>query len=508
MSEEENATTTSTEVPATEETPVLPPEPTVVTVDTLLLQNALSKYARVIPTKAVRVVQGIRIAVTDDRLELLGTDLEVALHMTLPAGTVLTPASAVVADYKALLRAVKAIKDRHTRLALYGEYLIVSDTGTSTHVSSFGDVEDFPEPPRRMEMAACIATREDGIPAEQKQDTVKFEELKASLRKTAALEFQEFTVSADSLAPALQYVLPGVSKGDTRYALNGVYLKGNGRGGAEFVTSNTHVLYRHDVALTSGTLTDETGFIMHPKFSDWLSKNAAGGGALTLRTDPHAVFVEGDGFALSGRRIEGMFPRYRDVIPAQCRMPGRLVVRRREFLAALKAAQPHASAETHRMDLLPNAAGDGLILSAMRDGVTTFTREIPAASRKWLSESVNADFLLDFLAVHPGDTVTFCHDDATRTEGGNPFAVYDGERLFLSMPLNSTRKVTPEELEAYQTALSEPDQEFPGTPSSTPPPAAIMKRPPAFKAVVTRAKADPSYLSALLSALGIPAAAI
>ncbi len=500
MSTDENTT------PATEAPPVTTPDPTVVIVDTLMLQNALSKYVKVIANKAARrIVQGIRMIAAEERLDLFGTDLELSLHMTVPAEVVLTPSSAIVADYKALLKAVKAIRDRQTRLALYGTYLIVSDAGTSTHISSFGDVEDFPEPPRRLAREDYLTQHEAGAPEEQKQDAGKFEKTKEAWRKAAVLEFQEFAVAAEALATAFLYVMPGISKGYVRYALNGVYMTGNGRGGAEFVASNTHVLYRHDAALTAGTLPDNAGFILLPKMADWLTKNVSG--TLTVKTDPNTVFVEGCDFILIGRRIEGMFPRYRDVIPSQCRMPGRLAVSRKEFLAALKAAHPHASPETHRIDLLPNAEGDRLIVQAIRDGVTTFTTEIPAASRKWLADSFNGEFLIDFLAVHPGENVTICHNDPVGEDGSGPSAVYDGERLFLAMPVNNARKVTPEELESYRAALAEPDQEF-LTSSSTPAPIAITKRPPAFKAIVARAKADPGYLSALLAALGIQAAVV
>ncbi len=138
--------------------------------------------------------------------------------------------------------------------------------------------------------------------------------------------------------------------------------------------------------------------------ADWLAKNARG--TLTVKTDPHTVFVEGVDFALIGRRIEGIFPRYRDVIPAQRLMPGRLVVHRRELLAALKAAHPHTSVGTRRVDLLPSMQGNRLYVHAMRE-------------------------------------------EAKKTDGSSPSAVYDGERLFLTMPLGNARKATPEELDAY-----------------------------------------------------------
>ena len=250
-----------------------PTEPTVVTVDTLTLQNALSQYVKVISNKTARlVVQGIRMIAAEGSLDLLGTDLEVSLRMTVPAGVALTPLSAIVADYRALFQAVKTIKERQTRLALYGKHLIVSDGGASTHISSFGDVEDFPEPPRRMTLEEHLAKLEAGAPEEKKKDAAEFEKMKQSWRETAPLEFQEFAVPAESMTPALQYVLPGMAKGDVRYPLGGVYMTGNSRGGAEFVASNTHVLYRHDAALTAGTLADKAGFILLAKMAEWLAK--------------------------------------------------------------------------------------------------------------------------------------------------------------------------------------------------------------------------------------------
>ena len=251
------------------ENPAVTPPPTIVIVDTLSLQAALAKYVKVVANKTARLLlQGVCISATDDCLDLFGTDLEITLHVAVPASAITTPLITIVADYKALLNAVKAVKDRQTRLALHGEYLMVSDSGSSIHVPSVGNVGDFPRPPRRLTLEECLATREESAPAYQKQDTVEFEKMKKSWRETLPLEFQEFAVSAAPLSPAVSYVLPGMAAGDTRYALNGVFMTGNNRGGAEFVTSNTHVLYRHDVTLTGGTLPDDAGFIMLPKMAD------------------------------------------------------------------------------------------------------------------------------------------------------------------------------------------------------------------------------------------------
>lgn len=485
------------DTPATE-TPVITPPPTIVTVDTLSLQAALAKYIKLVTNKnGWLIVQGIRISAADDRLDLFGTDLEITLFVTIPANALTTPSNAIVADYRALLNAVKAVRDRQTRLALFGEYLIVSDSASSTHVSSFGEVEDFPQPPKRLTLEECLATREENAPAYQKQNTAEFEKMKKAWRETLPLEFQDFTVSAASLSPAFIYVLPGMANGDTRYALNGVFMAGNGRGGVEFVTSNTHVLYKHDATLASGTLADNAGFIMLPKMAQWLAKNACG--TLTVKTDPNTLFFEGDGFTLTGRRIEGMFPNYRDLIPSQNSMPGRLIVNRKELHAALKAARPNITSETRRIDLAPNAGGNGLIVRATCGNTTTFTAEIPAASRKWLTDSFNIDFLIEFLAVHSSDTVTICHEEPGE-KGGGLSAVYDGKRLYLIMSINGGIQPTPEELEAYRSALTGPDQEFPTAPT---PAANTAKKSPPFKAVVKRALADVEYKRTLLDALGV-----
>lgn len=126
LAENENHAATATE------TRLITPPPTIVTVDTQSLQTALAKYVKVVANKNARLpVQGIHISTTADRLYLLGTDLEVFLHVTVPATVVATPSNGIVAEYKALLNAVKAIKDRQTLLSLHGEYLLVSDSASS-----------------------------------------------------------------------------------------------------------------------------------------------------------------------------------------------------------------------------------------------------------------------------------------------------------------------------------------------------------------------------------------
>lgn len=413
--------------------------------------------------------------------------------------------ASIIVDYKALHQAVKAIKNQRMRIEIYPDRLLVSDCSCKdqTTVHCIGELADFPKPTERENLADALARLEEGIPEYQKQDAKQLEKIKQERREQIPLEFQEFDLPGGQFTDAMRYVLPGIAQGETRYALNGVFMTSNGSDGIELASSDTYVLYKHDVTVMHGSIPDTAGFILSPAMAGWIAKHAGECGIVSIETDPRFVFVKGGNFTLCAKRIEGTFPRYRDLIPDKLRMPGRLKTNRAAFLAALKAARPNVNPETRKIDLLPNTAGDSLIIRAIRNGEITYSTEIPAASRKWFHDAFNIEHLIDYLTVYPGDTITIHHDEADAKGSRDLSAVFEDCRLFLIMPINTDAIPSKDALEVYRAALSEPDQNFPPASTGT---ANTVKKPPTFKAVVAYARADPGYLSALLSALGVQAA--
>lgn len=488
---------------------------TIITVNTAELKATLAKFAKVIPSKPSKaVLGGIRIETTATRLALYGTNLELSLHAWVDANEITGgPGGAAVPDYKALVAAVKAIKSDKTRLSVYDQKVIVEDTAggtTSVTCGTVGGVGDYPVPTELQNFDEAWANRIAGAPEYMKKQA-NWEKTLESWREELAAKFRKLSVPGNTLAEGLRYVLPGRATGDTRYALGGVFMNTDNRDGIELVTSNTHVLYSHRVPIVSGDQMSTAGFILLPGAAEWLVKHAGNVGEVFVETDPDRVIFRGDSWVFGTRQLDGMFPNYRDVMPDKATLPGNLKVNRKALLDALKTAAPHCNTETRRVDLLPANEGVALEVRVVRSGKTEFSTTIPAASLKCRPVIFDVDYLIDFLAAYPGDVVTLCYDADFKYDG--PAVMYDADKAFVAMPLNYSQKNMTEEekaeyermIEAYQTALASPDQDFPGdTPAASLP---STKKAPSFKAVVSHAKADPGYMSALLAALGMPAAA-
>lgn len=439
---------------------------------TKTLVDALKKFQD-IPRGLRRLNDMISISIGDDKIVLFSTDLETALRVTLPA-TTNEGRDKLVVGYKALVAAVKAIKATAVVLQTAPEWLAVTDERGTTSTRCDSRIiawDDYPEFPNRLAARGVAYT----------------------------------VVPGRALAEGLRMVMPAMATGDTRYALNGVCLDSDG-GGIALVTSDTHRLHHRYLPVIHEVFGELDGLdtVMIAKAARWLSKCAAETSEVRLLVTESETYFSGDNWDFYGRLIDGRFPDYRSVVEPLESLPGKLAVNRLALLAALKDIQGATNEESRRVTIAPSEDGVSIRLVAERGT----SASIPAAALKCPEADFVCDFLIDLLAVARGGFVTL-RFGAGRYKG--PVHLYEDGSLLLLMPMNGSGPGG----YVYTHDLSGPDQDCPGASVTSTAPvaspagaAAVTKRPPSFKAVVTHAKADPGYLSSLLAALGIQAAAV
>jgi DNA polymerase III sliding clamp (beta) subunit (PCNA family) len=230
----------------------------------------------------------------------------------------------------------------------------------------------------------------------------------------------------------------------------------------------------------------------------WLLKYAGRDSAISLRFGKSQVEVGGGNWRLYAPLCDGIFPKYDQVLSSLGAMPGKLAIRRAEFLETAKRAWRIADDDKARFDFCPAGDGGSITLSA---GEGRFNGVIRAAAKKCPKFSLVGDNLLELLKAFPDDSLELSFSQAG--EDNYVAVIQDGVK-YVTLSEDPLEAPTPDYLEA----LAGPDQAWPGTsPTALPGKIAAPGRRPSFKAVVRQASRDADYLQSLLMALGLQVAA-
>ena len=357
------------------------------------LVRALGAVSGVVAAKGIHpVYESVEIVATTDGLEILGTDLEIAMRVRIAAesgvevqqaGTAVVPAQRLNAICRELPRGPIAIAwnpdaRECTISAGRGRFRLQGQSP-----------EDFPEIPQVDEAHAVVL--EPGA-------------LRNLIRLTA------FAAARERM----------------RYALNGVLVHVEGST-IEFVATDGRRLARATAPVVSAG-TAEFQAIVPTKGLQQLDKSlgegdtevrlVTGGGHLLARTSRVTVV---------SRLVEGSFPNYRDVIPASCRQ--KAVIPRDSLVAALRRAALVTSREAQSVRL--QFAADSLTVSAQ--SAEGSAEEAVECSFAGDGDTVgfNPEFLLDALNVLNGESVQFEWNDRK-----SPGKLTEGEYVYVVMPVS------------------------------------------------------------------------
>jgi DNA polymerase-3 subunit beta len=356
-----------------------------------VLAEALSTCSRAVSSRggALPVLTGVRAELTGNVLQLTGTDLELTItHDVEVAGE---------ADGVAVIPA---------RLA--NEVVRALEPG-AVHVEISDDVAKIAAPPSEFSLRL--------IPAD---------EFPRTTRPTG----ESVSIPGKEFAEALRQVVKAASTDDSRPVLTGVLLAAEGDG-VRLVATDSYRLSLRDLPGTS-VLAEGQRVLLPSKALAELARLLGSGGAgdeVVLRLGERDASFEVGRTRLTTRVIEGEFPNYRGLIPAN--HPNRLHVSKQALSDAVRRVRLLARESTPVRLVMRS---DGLDLMAFTQDVGEAHETLDARlDGEDLTVAFNPEYLVDGLEVAPGDEIVLESLDAR-----NPAVLRSQDNqdfLYLLMPV-------------------------------------------------------------------------
>lgn len=232
-------------------------------------------------------------------------------------------------------------------------------------------------------------------------------------------------IHGDDFAEAVQKTVFATAKGDTRYALNGIFLNIN-ETSAEFVASDTHRLSLVKKKIRNPDNKAYDGILL-TKGMTTLARLAAGQELLELNITANELLARTPNAILIVRRVEGMFPRYNDVIPPKSE--NHVTLERDELIRSLHSIGLVASDETKAVQFM-TAPGMLEVSAASDNGEGTLRLDAEVTGAEVMIK-FNYVFIVDALKNISEDKVTLQYKDAE-----SPARVESGDFLYVIMPIN------------------------------------------------------------------------
>ena len=327
------------------------------------LAERLALVARGVSTRtAVLVLGGIQLRADDGRLSLAATDMELSLRSSLEADVL--GEGEVVVPGRLLLDVARALPEPEVALEYLPDESVLSITsGAASYRIHTYSAEDFPQLPD----LAAIAVQ---------------------------------PVDRDALLETISRVSRSASRDESRPVLTGILVRFE-PGKLVMAATDSYRLAVKETPAAS-TLPDLEAIIPARALQE-LTRIAAGGDEIQLGVhENHVVFGAGDAW-LTTRRIDGQFPKYRQLLPEQ--FEHELQLPREELLDVVRRVGLMAQ----RNSPLRLRFADGeLTVSAQTQDVGDARESLPAPyAADALEIGFNAEFLRDGLDSVDSPTVRF-----------------------------------------------------------------------------------------------------
>ena len=158
-----------------------------------------------------------------------------------------------------------------------------------------------------------------------------------------------------------------------------------------------------------------------------LAKLAAGNDMVELSMTANELMAKTPNAVLTIRRVEGMFPRYRDVIPPKSEM--HFTVSKEELIRSLHSIGLMSSDESKSV-LFSIGEGSVMLSSSSENGEGNLRLDAETAGAA-LEVKFNYVFLVDALKNLADEKVTIQYKD-----GDNPARIDAGDFMYVLMPIN------------------------------------------------------------------------
>jgi DNA polymerase-3 subunit beta len=355
--------------------------------DTLADAVGTAQRAVASRTGALPVLSGVRVSVNDDGLELVGSDLELTIRVTLSA-QVDTPGTTVL-PARLLSELLHKLEPGVVQLSVSGDDATLECGRFSTTLRTLS-AADFPRVPEGAQ--------------------------------------QGVRVQAAGLAEALRQVVPAASKDDARPILTGVLFASTG-GGLRLVATDSYRLAVRDLPGVSMLAEGQRVLVGAKSLSE--VQRLLGEGEIEVCLAERDVTFRVGRVELTARLIEGDFPNYQQLIPSG--YPNRLTAAREQLTAAVNRVRLVGQGRDGSPIRL-GMSGEGLELSAVAQDVGEAHENVEAKfDGGELTAAFNAQFLLDGIeATLTGDVVLETIDPL---KPAVLRSADSGEYLYLLMPV-------------------------------------------------------------------------
>ena len=238
------------------------------------------------------------------------------------------------------------------------------------------------------------------------------------------------SVPAEDLARMIDRTAYAAAREQGRYAINGVHVQCRDKTLEIVATDGRRLAYAKKKLKSSGAL--EEGVIVPVKMMQEIRKlcdNVPAGEELQLAQRGRSIIVAGNTVTLSSLIVEGIFPKYQQVIPKDS--DKEIVIKREPLMHALRKAVYLTSEETKTVSLT-FSPGTCLIEARSPDkGTAAVTLEVEYTGTP-VTIGFNPQYLQDGLKTLDADTVRLELKD-----GSKPGMLREGtEFLYVLMPVN------------------------------------------------------------------------
>lgn len=332
-------------------------------------------------------MEGLRLEVSGDRLEVVGTDFDMTIRIEAEVSG--TADGVCVAPSRLTSDAVRALEPGAVDVELSDEEIRISRGRTNYSFRTF-PAEDFP--------------------------------------KLTEVATDPLTCPAADLASALSQVVRAASSDDSRPVLTGVLMAAEGTG-LRLVATDGYRLARRDLPGASVLAEGQQVLVPSRSLSELSRLLGSSSGDVSIRLGEHDATFEVGGTRLTTRLLVGQFPNYTNLIPQN--LPNRLIVGREPLLDALRRVKILVRDLTAHVRLTPRA--DGLELTVINQELGRVTEEVEAKYEGTeMSIGFNPAYLMEGVEAVAGDEVVLETTDAVKA------AVVHGtdspEFLYLLMP--------------------------------------------------------------------------
>lgn len=233
-----------------------------------------------------------------------------------------------------------------------------------------------------------------------------------------------FDINGGSLSKMLTCCLGATARESSRYAINGVYIEGNGR--VSFVATDGRRLILFDTAVKG------EGFacILPSKAASLVKSSVGMDDTVMVRANGERIAFDAPGLTIVSQLAEGNFPPFRDVIPKDKNRTAKVSVD--QFAHALRVCERFTTEETRGVRLAFDANGLAVMTAkAAEVGEAQSTVDVESYTGEPITIGFAPDFMRHALTICEGDSATI-----EMSAPNKPAVIREGGAVAVVMPVN------------------------------------------------------------------------